>query len=77
MFGIVFHSTKTARVRVHNDIMVTVDNNNSVILLRLVIGLPGCSFCIVKLPRVVYYWHRFIEANSGACGQSPPAELHC
>ena len=30
-----FHSTETALIRVHNDIAVTIDNQNSVILLLL------------------------------------------
>ena len=30
-----FHSTETALVRVHNDILTTIDNNNTVILLLL------------------------------------------
>ena len=30
-----FHSTETALVRVHNDILTAIDNNNSVILLLL------------------------------------------
>ena len=30
-----FHSTETALVRVHNDILTAIDNNNTVILLLL------------------------------------------
>ena len=36
----VFHSTETALVKVHNDILRAVDNNDSVVLLLLDLSQP-------------------------------------